>query len=178
MGTQPWSGQNFVQEGPQNAASYISWDDVQTFIEQLNDAAGAAEYRLPTEAEWEYACRAGTSTLWSFGDDESLWTATAGMLTMPGTSAYSTLLLWGQNCQIRGDCTTCTEVFGNGVRTGSMLMPTTMNRLRVSIPPVLILARDASGEAGMSKSPSSPCGRAVALGIFQPGSPTALALDY
>ena len=48
----------------------VSWHDVQAFIAKLNDAAGSAVYRLPSEAEWEYACRAGTSTRWSLGDDD------------------------------------------------------------------------------------------------------------
>ena len=39
----------------------VSWDDAQGFIRQLNGRAGGSRYRLPTEAEWEYAARAGTS---------------------------------------------------------------------------------------------------------------------
>ena len=71
MGTTPWSGKSYVQENSSHPAVYISWNDVQRFVDKLNDAAGSAVYRLPTEAEWEYACRAGTQTRWSFGDDES-----------------------------------------------------------------------------------------------------------
>jgi len=71
METTPWSDQDNVQEDPNNPAVWISWDDVQGFIHQLNEAVGDSLYRLPTEAEWEYACRAGTTTPWSFGDDEN-----------------------------------------------------------------------------------------------------------
>lgn len=57
---------NFKNCGGNCPVEQVSWDDVQNFIKKLNQITGK-NYRLPTEAEWEYACRAGTTTPFSFG---------------------------------------------------------------------------------------------------------------
>lgn len=48
----------------------VSWDDVQAYIRKLNERIGENRYCLPTEAEWEYACRAGSTGEYCFGDGE------------------------------------------------------------------------------------------------------------
>lgn len=85
-GERPWSRHpGEVVEEPDRPAVYISWEDVREFIAVLNAAAGVEVYRLPTEAEWEYAGRAGTKTPWSFGNahkelDRHAWWADHGRL--------------------------------------------------------------------------------------------------
>ena len=69
MGTTPWKGGSYVKEGRDYAATYVSWEDAQEFIQKLSERDGAT-YRLPTEAEWEWSCRAGTASRWSFGESD------------------------------------------------------------------------------------------------------------
>ncbi len=68
MGTEPWAKQNYVREGVNYPATYVSWDDAVSYCEKLSQLEGKT-YRLPTEGEWEYACRGGTTTKYCFGDN-------------------------------------------------------------------------------------------------------------
>ena len=58
------------QGDPTRPVEQVSWHDAVEFCRRLGETEGR-QYRLPTEAEWEYACRAGTTTRWHFGDDVS-----------------------------------------------------------------------------------------------------------
>ena len=68
MDTKPWKGKLYVMEGDDYPAVYVSWNDTVAFCERLSQMEGRT-YRLPTEVEWEYACRAGATTAYYFGDN-------------------------------------------------------------------------------------------------------------
>ncbi|MDB9404121.1 SUMF1/EgtB/PvdO family nonheme iron enzyme [Microcystis sp. CS-574] len=68
MGTNPSRFKNWFKNNPQNPVENVNWNDAQAFCQKLSQITGKT-YRLPTEAEWEYACRAGTTTRFYFGDD-------------------------------------------------------------------------------------------------------------
>jgi len=66
MGSNPSWFKNCGDDCP---VEEVSWNDAQDFIRRLNQREGTDKYRLPTEAEWEYAARAGSTTRFCFGND-------------------------------------------------------------------------------------------------------------
>jgi formylglycine-generating enzyme required for sulfatase activity/beta-lactam-binding protein with PASTA domain len=69
-GTTPWSGYSYVLADLESPAVYVSWNDAQSFLTAVNSYTGKA-FGLPSEAQWEYACRGGTTTRFYWGDDPS-----------------------------------------------------------------------------------------------------------
>jgi len=71
MGENPSVFKNFT-DASQHPVDMISWNRAQEFVEKIN-GLGVGTFRLPTEAEWEYACRAGTETRYYWGTDSTDW---------------------------------------------------------------------------------------------------------
>jgi formylglycine-generating enzyme required for sulfatase activity len=69
-------------KGNNRPVETVSWDDAVRFCQKLSQRTGK-NYRLPSEAEWEYACRAGTKTPFSFGDN-----ITTDLVNYDGTYPY------------------------------------------------------------------------------------------
>ncbi|QQZ30821.1 formylglycine-generating enzyme family protein [Thiothrix subterranea] len=65
MGDNP---SNF-RDNLKNPVEKVSWNDIQYYLQKLNAFISGVQAKLPTEAQWEYACRAGTTTPFSFGDN-------------------------------------------------------------------------------------------------------------
>jgi formylglycine-generating enzyme required for sulfatase activity len=88
-----WNSPGFEQS-PQDPVVCVSWHDAQAFLAWINLKLGLTDknhaYRLPSEAEWEYACRAGTTTPFSFGD-----TVTTAQANYDGNFTYGDRALKG-----------------------------------------------------------------------------------
>ena len=87
------SQEEITMRGPKHPMYFVSWEEAQAYVEKLNGMTGVPErwkWALPSEAQWEYACRAGTRTVFSPGD--TLSSAQANFNGVPygpvGTGLY------------------------------------------------------------------------------------------
>jgi formylglycine-generating enzyme required for sulfatase activity len=104
MGTSP---SYFSDCGDTCPVERVSWDDIQGFLTALNAMDPGKNYRLPTEAEWEYAARAGTTG--DYGgtgvlDEMGWYSGNSGGQTHPVA----------QKLRTPGGCSTCTATCGSG----------------------------------------------------------------
>ena len=97
----------------------VSWEDAQAYVGWLSQRTGKA-YRLLSEPEWEYACRAGTTTRYAFGDSITKQQAQFSERELGDARRLSRL---GRSRRTPGASTTCTGTCGSGARTtGTRIM--------------------------------------------------------
>jgi hypothetical protein len=127
-GRNPAACQGKLGGGPTHPVENVSWEDAAAFCRALaartDERAASRTYRLPTEAEWEYACRAGTDTPFTFGP-----TLTAGQARFGDHNPFGSSddaappagrARSGRTRRTCSGCTTRTGTCGSGVATGMM----------------------------------------------------------
>lgn len=85
MGSNP---SRFADRGDNFPVENVNYEDIREFLQRLNEGQGSEVFRLPTEAEWEYACRAGATT--AFAGGETLSLEQANYLPAPGAAERGT----------------------------------------------------------------------------------------
>ncbi len=132
MGGNPRRFKNIGKNAP---VERVNWDDVQAFLEklcQLEEVPGGT-YRLLTEAEWEYACRAGTKTAYQWGDPFELGMCNAendkGSSEGKNVSTFrrsrlpvDSMMSVGKFTANAYGFTTCMVTSGNGARIGMLII--------------------------------------------------------
>jgi hypothetical protein len=116
MGNNPghFKGKNLPVES-------VSWEDVQEFLRRLNQQIGREIFRLPTEAEWEYACRAGTSGDYAGNLDDMAWySSNSNAQTHPvGTKQPNDWGLYDMHGNVWEWCQDWYGYYSSGPATGS-----------------------------------------------------------
>ena len=104
-------------KGPQNPVESVLWTDCQAFLGRLNEkfAASRVKFDLPTEAQWEYACRAGGQGRFHFGDDQN---RLADYGWFRGNADGKTHPV-GRRNRTLGACTTCMATSANCAPIGT-----------------------------------------------------------
>ena len=144
LGVYPVTQREYMQMTKKNPSHFsgnerlpvesVSWFDAVAFCNELSRKEGLKPfftikgqsvevpdwngpgYRLPTEAEWEYACRAGTTTRFSFGDDENL----LGEHAWYDRTRAARPIPSARRSRTRSGCSTCTATSGSGAGIGLM----------------------------------------------------------